>query len=86
MPCPNEAIQFGCTFCLFFLSFVVNGKKITFVKKNHFFKVSNLTTNIVTLLNIEPILGFMLGIKRVKINLQGYTVSTMHLNIGHLLR
>ena len=57
-------------------------------EKNFFFflQKSNLMANIVTLLNLEPILGFILEFKSIPIYLHGHTVSAMCFNMGHLVR
>ena len=38
------------------------------------------------LVNLEPIVGFMLEIKSIQIYLHGHTVSAMCFNMGHLLK
>ena len=52
------------------------GKKLAFIKKITFSK-SNLTINIMTLVNLEPIFGVMLEIKSIPNYLHGHTVSTV---------
>ena len=47
-------------------------KKVTFSK-------SNLTTNLETLVNLEPSFGVMLEIKTIPNYLHGHTVSTVRL-------
>ena len=54
--------------------------------ENHLFKRSNLTTNIVTIVNIEPHLGYMLEIKGIPNYLRGHTVVAMCFNMGHLVK
>ena len=43
------------------------------------------TTNIMMLVNIDPIFGFMLGTESTPVYLEIYTVSAMYFIMGYLL-
>ena len=58
----------------------------SFLSKNHFFKQSDLTTNIFMLVNLEPIFGFILEINSIPNYLHGHTVAAMCFDIGHLVK
>ena len=55
------------------------GKKKWFLQKKVTFSKSNLTTNLETLVNLEPTFGIMLEIKTIPNYLHGHTVSTVRL-------
>ena len=57
-----------------------------FNHKNHFFKKSDLTTNIFMLVNLEPIFGFILEINSILKYLHGHMVVAMCFNMGHLVK
>ena len=52
--------------------------------KPSLFQKYDLTTNIMTLVNLEPILGFMMEIKSILNYLIGYILSAIHNNMGHI--
>ena len=60
-------------------------KKKLFHKLNLFFLKSNLTTNLMMLLNLETFLGFVLEFKINPIYLHEHMVSYMCFNMGHTL-
>ena len=57
-------------------------KKQLFIKKNHFFNISYLTTNIFMLVKLEPICGFIAEFNSIPNYLHGSTVAAMCLNMG----
>ena len=63
------------------------GKKNSFYKeKNHFFRKFNRETNIVMLINLDPILEFILEIKIIPNYLHGHMVAAMCFNMGNLVK
>ena len=60
-------------------------QKLLSSNKCIFQKKSNLTTNIMMIVNLEPILEFTLEIKSNPTYIHGHTVSPMCLNMGHIL-
>ena len=60
-------------------------KKGVFYEKNHFFQKSNFSTNIVMLVNLEQLFGYILEIKSIQNYLQEHTVSPVCFIMGNLL-
>ena len=74
---------------MYFLDFGNSDKtwqKTGFYHKNHFFKKSDLTTNIFMLVNLEPISGFILETNSIPNYLHGHMVAAMCFNMGHLVK
>jgi len=84
-PSTKKSIQFWCIF-LIFRNSDITWQKTAFYQKNHFFKKSDLTTNIFMLVNLEPIFGFILEINSIPNYLHGHTVAAMCFNMGHLVK
>ena len=83
MPSTIEAIYFHI-FYSFLENFCRKCQKIAYIKNCSQIEL-NLTTKIVMLVNIEPILEFMFDNKSFTNYQQGHTVSLMCFNMEHVL-